>query len=121
MSHSSKNVHVVTSATFDAEVLRSPVPVLVDFTATWCGPCKALARVMERVADETAGSVRCVMVDVDDAPDVATRYGVRSVPTVIAVHRGEKVAMHVGLTSREKLLGMLPAEPSRHDPSRLAG
>ncbi len=110
MKPASPSVHAVTSTTFEAEVLRSPVPVLVDFTATWCGPCKALAKVMDRLAEETDGRVRIVTLDIDDAPEIATRFGVRSVPTVVAFHRGEKTAQHVGLTTREKLLAMLPAQ-----------
>ena len=109
MKPATSSVYAVTSTPFEAEVLRSPVPVLVDFTATWCGPCKALAKVMHRLAEETEGRVRIVTLDIDDAPDVATRFGVRSVPTVVAFDRGDKTAQHVGLTTREKLLAMLPA------------
>lgn len=108
MSSTSKNVHVVTSANFEAEVLRAPLPVLVDFTATWCGPCKALNRVVDQLADETVGKIRVVTVDIDDAPDIAARYGVRAVPTVIGFVRGEKTGHRLGVASKDKLLELVP-------------
>ena len=72
----SKNVLEVTDATFDAEVLKADKPVLVDFGATWCGPCKALAPVVDKLADETVGKYKIVKVDIDDAPGVAQKYGI---------------------------------------------
>jgi len=97
----------VTDDTFDAEVLASDVPVLVDFGARWCGPCKALAPIVHRVAQETAGRAKVVTMDTDDCPRTAARYGVRGVPTLLVFRRGEKTAQHVGATTREKLLAML--------------
>lgn len=92
----SKNVLEITDENFDAEVLKSQVPVLVDFTATWCGPCKALAPVVEKVADEFAGKYKVVKVDIDEASQTAQKYTVRSVPTLMVFKSGEKTTQHVG-------------------------
>jgi thioredoxin 1 len=103
----SKNVQSFTDANFEADVLGSGTPVLVDFTATWCGPCKALAPIVEKLADEYEGKIRVGKLDIDDAPGVAAKYGVRSVPTVMVFKNGQKVAQHVGLTNRDKLVALL--------------
>jgi len=102
-----KNVHEFNQDNFDSEVLRSDVPVLVDFTATWCGPCKALAPIVEKVADEFAGKVKVGKLDIDLSPEVTKKYGVRSVPTVLVFKGGQKIGQHVGLTSRDKLVALL--------------
>lgn len=106
MAHS-KNVTIADDSSFDAEVLRSTLPVLVDFGATWCGPCKALAPVVDKLADETVGKYKVVTVDIDDAPGIAQRYGIRGVPTLAVFKAGEKTASHVGVTSKENLLKLL--------------
>jgi thioredoxin 1 len=103
----SKNVQVFNDLNFESEVLKSDVPVLVDFTATWCGPCKALAPIIDKVADEFEGKVKVGKVDIDDAAAIATKYGIRSVPTVLVFKNGEKTAQNVGLTTRDKLVGLL--------------
>jgi thioredoxin 1 len=97
----------LTDANFDQEVLKSTEPVLVDFTATWCGPCKALAPIVEKIADESAGKYKVGKLDIDDAPGITQRYGIRGVPTVLVFKGGEKVDQHVGVTNRETLLKML--------------
>ena len=81
--------------------------MLVDFTATWCGPCKALAPIVEKIADEFHGKVKVGKLDIDDAPNVTAKYGVRSVPTVIVFKGGQKSGQHVGLTNRDKLIALL--------------
>jgi thioredoxin 1 len=103
----SKNVQVFTQQNFEAEVLNSDVPVLVDFTATWCGPCKALAPIVEKIADEFHGKVKVGKLDIDDSPEITAKYGVRSVPTVLVFKGGQKAAQHVGLTNRDKLVSLL--------------
>ena len=103
----STNVQTFNEMNFESEVLKSDVPVLVDFTATWCGPCKALAPIVDKVADEFQGKVKVGKVDIDDAPGIATKYGIRSVPTVLVFKNGEKTAQNVGLTTRDKLVGLL--------------
>ena len=102
-----KNVHTFNEKNFDSDVLKSDVPVLVDFTATWCGPCKALAPIVEKIADEFAGKVKVGKLDIDDSPDITAKYGVRSVPTVIVFKGGQKTDQHVGLTNRDKLIKLL--------------
>lgn len=103
----SKNVIEATDDTFDAEVLKADKPVLVDFGATWCGPCKVLAPVVEKLADETVGKYKVVSVDIDDAPGVAKRYGIRGVPAILVFKNGEKTAQHVGVTTKDKLLALI--------------
>lgn len=102
-----KNVQAFNDVNFDADVLKSDVPVLVDFTATWCGPCKALAPIVDKIADDFAGQVRVGKCDIDDSPNTAAKYGVRSVPTVMVFKGGQKIAQHVGLTNRDKLVQLL--------------
>jgi thioredoxin 1 len=102
-----KNVIELTDANFEAEVLKSSVPVLVDFTATWCGPCRVLAPIVEGLADEFAGKYKVGKLDIDDAPGVTQKYGVRGVPTVMVFKGGEKKAQHVGVTNKDTLVKML--------------
>ena len=102
-----KNIVELTDSNFDAEVLKSDVPVLVDFTATWCGPCKVLAPVVEKLADEFHGKYKVGKLDIDDAPGVTQKYGVRGVPTVIVFKGGERKGQHVGVTNKETLLKLL--------------
>ena len=102
-----KNVIALTDSNFEAEVLKSNVPVLVDFTATWCGPCKVLAPIVEGLADEFAGTYKVGKLNIDDAPEVTRKYGVRGVPTVIVFNGGEKKAQHVGVTNKDTLVKML--------------
>jgi thioredoxin 1 len=103
-----KNIIELTDDNFEAEVLKAGVPVLVDFTATWCGPCKALAPVVEKVADEFAGKFKVGKLDIDDAPEVAKKYRVLSVPTIMVFKGGAKVNHHVGANiNRDGLVKML--------------
>src|ERR1700758_1665067 len=102
-----KNIRDFTSDNFENEVLKSDLPVLVDFTATWCGPCKALAPIVEKLADELEGKVKVGKLDIDDAQAVAQKYAVRSVPTVMVFRGGQKSGQHVGLTNRAKLVELL--------------
>jgi thioredoxin 1 len=99
----SANVRVFNDLNFDQEVLKSDVPVLVDFTATWCGPCKALAPIIDQIADDLQGKVKVGKVDIDDSPVTAGKYGVRGVPTVMVFKNGERAAQSVGLTTKQRL------------------
>jgi thioredoxin 1 len=101
------NVIEVDDDSFDKEVLAAEVPVLVDFGATWCGPCKALAPIVARVATETAGRVKVVTVDMEASPRTSQRYAIRGVPTLLVFRKGEKTAQHLGATTKEKVLELL--------------
>lgn len=87
----------VTTAEFKSEVLESEKPVFVDFWAPWCGPCRAIAPVIEMVAKEYTGKLKVVKVNVDENPDIASQLGVRSIPTLFIFKDGEVLAQHVGL------------------------
>jgi thioredoxin 1 len=103
----SDKVKVFDDSNFDQAVLKSSVPVLVDFTATWCGPCKALAPIIEQVAGELEGKVTVGKVDVDQSPGIAGKFGVRGVPMLMVFKDGERVAQHVGLTTKAKVLELV--------------
>jgi thioredoxin 1 len=101
------NIVELSDQNFESEVLKANIPVLVDFTATWCGPCKALAPIVEQIADDYQGKAKVGKLDIDDAPEVTKKYGVKSVPTVIVFKDGQKVGQAVGLTSHANLLKLL--------------
>jgi len=90
------NVIEVTDANFQSEVLDSPTPVLVDFWAEWCGPCRVLAPTIEGIADENAGTVKVCKLDVDGNPNVAGQFAIRSIPTILLFKGGENVGQLVG-------------------------
>jgi thioredoxin 1 len=93
--------------TFEAEVLSSDRPVLVDFSAAWCGPCKKLEPIVDEIASDYDGRVKVVKVDVDQAPGVAAKFAVLSVPTLLLVQRGEVKDQVVGLVSKRELAGRI--------------
>jgi thioredoxin 1 len=103
----SASVTEVDDTSFDEEVLTAEVPVLVEFGARWCGPCRALTPIVERLATENAGRFKVVTVDTDDSPRIAERYGIRGVPTLLVFRNGEKTATHLGTASKQKLLELL--------------
>ena len=103
----SDKVLVFNDLNFDEEVLKSSLPVIVDFTATWCGPCRALAPIVDQLAGELDGKVKVGKLDVDESPITAGKCGVRSMPTIMVFKNGERVAQHVGLTTKQKLLDLV--------------
>ena len=99
----SKNVQHFNDVNFDQEVIKSDKPVLVDFTATWCGPCKALAPIVEQLADELSAEIKVGKLDIDESPVTAGKFGIRGEPTVMVFKNGERAAQHVELTTKAKL------------------
>jgi thioredoxin 1 len=96
--------NAVTDASFDQEVLNSSEPVLVDFHAKWCGPCKAMAPALDEVAKEMTGKVKIVKLDVDENPRVTGTYGIRAMPTLILFKAGKVAAQHTGALVQKKKL-----------------
>ena len=103
----SENVMAFTDANFDSEVLQSEIPVLVDFWATWCAPCKAIAPLVDAVADEYAGKVKVGKVNVDDNQATPGKFGVRGIPTLILFKGGAVVDQIVGAVPKSQLDAML--------------
>lgn len=95
-------IKTLTEATFEAEVLGAKGTVMVDFGAEWCGPCKVLEPIMEKVASEVSFNV--FKVDIDDCPNLAKKFGIRGVPTVIVFQDGKVAKTNVGLTNKDALL-----------------
>jgi len=96
-----------TDSTFDQEVLRSEVPVLVDFWAEWCGPCRQMAPTIDVVASEYAGKVKVGKLDVDTSPSSAMRYNIRGIPTLLLFKGGRVVEQHVGSMGKSDLIKLL--------------
>jgi thioredoxin 1 len=94
----------VSDATFEEEVLQSSEPVLVDFFAEWCGPCKAMAPALEQVAAEMKGKVKFAKLDVDQNPEVTQRYTIQAMPTLMIFKDGKKVAERVGALTQKRQL-----------------
>jgi len=97
----------VNDATFQQEVLNSDIPVLVDFWAPWCGPCRMVAPVVDEIADLYAGRIKVVKVNTDDNPEVASTYGIQSIPTLMVFKGGAKVDWVVGAVPKATLASTL--------------
>ena len=100
----------ITDSSFSSDVLKSDKPVLVDFWAEWCGPCKMIGPSLEEISDELGEQVTIAKLNIDDNPDAPSRYGVRGIPTMILFKNGEAVATKVGAAPKSALKGWLEGE-----------
>jgi thioredoxin 1 len=105
----SQNVLTLSAANFDQEVVKSPVPVLVDFWAEWCGPCKMIAPVLDELATDKAGKLKVGKVNVDDNQDLAGKFGIRAIPTLLLFKGGTVKEQMVGMVGKKDLEKKLAA------------
>lgn len=101
--------HIITfnEENFDEEINQTPVPILVDFWASWCAPCRLVAPVLEQLAEEMAGRARVGKVNVDDNGDLANRFGIRSIPTLVVFKQGKVVDQLIGAAPKEQIRKMI--------------
>jgi len=100
-------ISALTSDNFDKEVLQATTPVLVDFWAEWCGPCKMIAPLLDELADEYQGKVKIGKVNIDDQQALATKYGIRAIPTLLLINKGQVAEQMVGAKSKRDLKASL--------------
>lgn len=98
---------ILTEDNFEAEVLKSEVPVLVDFWAPWCGPCRMLGPVVSEIAEESDGSFKVGKVNTDEEPELAMKYGIMSIPALFVFKNGEVANKSIGVTTKNDILAML--------------
>ncbi|HEY9193349.1 MAG TPA: thioredoxin TrxA [Methyloversatilis sp.] len=103
----SEHIHHVTDASFEAEVVKSALPVLVDYWAEWCGPCKMIAPILDEVARDYAGKLRVAKVNIDENQETPARFGIRGIPTLMLFKDGNVEATKVGALSKSQLTAFL--------------
>jgi thioredoxin 1 len=103
----SEHIHYVTDASFEAEVLQSPIPVLVDYWAEWCGPCKMIAPILDEVAKEYNGKLKVAKLNIDENQDTPAKYGIRGIPTLMLFKGGNIEATKVGALSKSQLAAFI--------------
>jgi thioredoxin 1 len=103
----SEHIHYVTDANFDASVLQAPLPVLVDYWAEWCGPCRMIAPILEEISKEYAGRLTVAKVNVDENQQTPAKYGIRGIPTLMLFKNGNVEATKVGALSKSQLTAFI--------------
>ncbi len=103
----SEQIVHVTDDNFESEVLKSELPVLVDYWAEWCGPCKMIAPVLDEISGEYAGKIKVAKLNIDDNPNTPPRYGIRGIPTLMLFKDGEVEATKVGAVSKSQLIAFI--------------
>lgn len=103
----SEHIHYVTDANFETEVLQSPSPVLVDYWAEWCGPCKMIAPILDEVAKEYGGKLKVAKLNIDENQDTPAKYGIRGIPTLMLFKGGSIEATKVGALSKSQLAAFI--------------
>ncbi|HSM26500.1 MAG TPA: thioredoxin TrxA [Thioalkalivibrio sp.] len=103
----SENIHHISDASFEADVLKSDRPVLVDYWAEWCGPCKMIAPILDEIAEEYDGRLKVAKLNIDENPATPPRYGIRGIPTLMLFKSGDVEATKVGALSKSQLTAFL--------------
>ena len=98
---------IITKENFENEVLKSDIPVLVDFWATWCGPCMMLSPIVEEIAEEYEGKIKVGKINVDEEPELAANFGIMSIPTLMVFENGKVTASSLGYKPKEDIIAML--------------
>ncbi|PPR33621.1 MAG: Thioredoxin [Alphaproteobacteria bacterium MarineAlpha6_Bin5] len=101
------SVKSIKEDAFEEEVVKSELPVLIDFWAEWCGPCKEVSPILEEISTEMSDSIKIVKVNIDENPNIPSQYGVQSIPTLIIFKKGEVVATKIGMSSKNELLSWI--------------